>query len=207
MEQINLGVTETSVEDKANIISDICGALTANKPLAAEEILRTQYPFTALSKVGRRYSPKQSMLIFVRDGFLDRYSGKRLIFPGTLRLISRSLPIAFPYHPNWKMDACHYAFWELFPTIDHIQPIARGGADNDANWITTCQLRNSAKANFTIDELGWTIWPSGDTQNWDGLTRWFLNAIDKDRSLLADSYLKSWHAAAYQWLNSILPPA
>jgi len=61
------------------------------------------------------------------DGFIDRYSGQRLVFPGALRLLSHLLPAQFPFHTNWKTDSCHLAFYELFPTIDHVVPISRGG--------------------------------------------------------------------------------
>lgn len=58
--------------------------------------------------------------LFVRDGFIDRYRGTRLVYPPTLRLISEELPEQFPYHRNWKMSETHHAFWELTPTVDHI---------------------------------------------------------------------------------------
>jgi hypothetical protein len=108
---------------------------------------------------------------FHQDGFIDCYSGQRLIFPGTLRLLSLCLPEEFPFHSNWKMDRTHPAFWELFPTIDHIVPIARGGEDAETNWVTTSQLQNSAKANWTLKELRWTLVPAGSVEEWDGLIR------------------------------------
>jgi hypothetical protein len=78
---------------------------------------------------------------------VDRYSGLPLVFPGVLRLLSRLLPQEFPFHPNWKMAETHPAYWELFPTIDHVLPVSRGGVDSDVNWVTTSMLRNAAKAN------------------------------------------------------------
>ena len=97
------------------------------RPGQASTILAAEYPFTPLPNAGRNYSPGQCMAVFVRDGFIDRYSGRRLVFPGTLRLLSLLLPQEFPFHSNWKTDACHSAFWELFPTIDHVVPVSRGG--------------------------------------------------------------------------------
>jgi hypothetical protein len=35
------------------------------------------------------------MAVFARDGFVDRYSGERLVFPGTLRLLAKLLPNEF----------------------------------------------------------------------------------------------------------------
>ena len=93
--------------------------------------------------------------VFARDGFVDRYSGDKLVFPGTLlRLLSALMPDEFPAHPNWKMSASHVMYWELCPTIDHLVPVARGGADNESNYVTISMLRNSAKAHWTLEELG-----------------------------------------------------
>ena len=46
-------------------------------------------------------------------------------------------------------------YWELIATIDHYLPVTRGGVDAPPNWMTTSQARNSAKLNWTVDELGW----------------------------------------------------
>ena len=40
-------------------------------------------------------------------------------------------------------------------TIDHVIPVARGGADDESNVVTTSMLRNSAKSNWLLDEVGW----------------------------------------------------
>ena len=133
--------------------------------------------------------------MFLGDGFIDRYSGTQLVFPGVLRLLARLLPAEFPAHPNWKMSASHIIYWELFPTVDHVVPIARGGTDKN-NWITTSMVLNSAKSNWTLDELRWTLLPSGDPGTWDGLLRWFLAFISRSPEHLADSYIKTWHSAA-----------
>jgi len=69
----------------------------------------------------------------------------------------------------------HSGYWELFPTIDHITPVARGGTNEESNLATTSMVRNAAKANFTLEELGWKLFPKGDATEWDGLTRWFLD--------------------------------
>ncbi len=94
------------------------------------------------------------------------------------------------------MAATHPAYWELFPTIDHVLPLARGGADSDTNWVTTSMLRNAAKANWTLEELGWRLLPPGSLADWDGLMRPFLEFVDSDRSVLEDRYLRQWHSAA-----------
>ena len=87
----------------------------------------------------------------------------------------------------------HSAYWELVPTIDHIYPIAKGGIDDEKNWVTTSMKNNSIKSNYTIDEIHWKLYPKGDISAWDGLTNLFLELVNKDNELLKDSYIKSWY--------------
>jgi hypothetical protein len=111
------------------------------------------------------------------------------------------LPMEFPFHKNWRTDACHFAFYELFPTIDHLVPVSRGGADSEANWISTSMIRNAAKANFTIEELGWCLLPAGDIRDWDGLTRWFLQQVTIRKELRENVYFRTWYEAAKKVLS------
>ncbi len=183
-------------EDRSHTVSAICDALMENDRAMASGIARRDYPFTPIHAAKRRYTELQSLKVFVRDGFIDRYSGSRLVFPATLRLLSKLLPEDFPAHPNWKMSESHIAYWELFPTVDHVTPIARGGADTEKNWVTASMLRNSAKSNWTMEELGWRLFPRGDVRLWDGLMFWFLRYVESYPSLLQDSYLRRWHRVA-----------
>jgi hypothetical protein len=185
--------------DGTAVLTEVCNALANRETDAAAAILNARFPFAPFTKVSRQYSPCQCMSVFWRDGFIDRYSGRRLVFPGTLRLLSMMLPEHFPYHKNWRTDACHIAFWELFPTIDHVVPVSRGGADTDENWVSTSMLRNSAKAGFLLEELGWTLCPPGLLQDWNGLTAWFLDEATKNPLLLRDPYLSRWSVAANTW--------
>lgn len=184
------------MEDKATVLKDVRAALDLGRAEAAAGILRERYPFIRLVNAGRQGSFNRDMAVFVRDGFIDRYSGKKLVFPGTLRWISKLLPDQFPFHRNWRTDACHSGYWELFPTIDHITPVARGGTNEESNLVTISMVRNAAKANFTLEELGWKLFPKGDATEWDGLTRWFLDRAQNDATLHSDDYLRKWFAAA-----------
>ena len=182
--------------DRAAIIGRALQTLCRGGRAAARDLLRAEYPFIAVTPEGRRYTEVQSLQVFLRDGFVDRYSGQPLVFPGVLRLLSRLLPQEFPFHPNWKMAETHPAYWELFPTIDHVLPVSRGGVDGDVNWVTTSMVRNAAKANWTLEELGWSLRPVGSLVDWDGLMGSFLKFVDSDRSVLEDVYLRRWHSAA-----------
>ena len=52
---------------------------------------------------------------------------------------------------------------------------------------------NSIKSNYTIDEIHWKLYPKGNIADWDGLTSEFLKLVDQDKTLLGDSYIKSWY--------------
>ena len=159
----------------------------------AVKIIREEYPFTVLKRSKRKYTDAQKMKQYIKDGFIDRYTGQRLVNPGVLKVISYYFPDDFPYHPNWKMDSCHNAYWELIPTIDHIYPIALGGADSEENYATTSMLHNSIKNNWTLEQLQWSLYPPGDIKEWDGLTGLFVSLVDKNRQLLNDAYIKRWY--------------
>jgi hypothetical protein len=182
---------------KVDVLADVCAAVAAGDMHLARETARAGYPHVALGNAGRRYTELERTQIFTRDGFIDRYSGARLVFPGTLRLLSLKLPAEFPFHPNWKMDVCHPMYWELYPTIDHVQPVARGGSDSAENWVCTSMLRNGAKANWTLEELGWELLPGGEMTVWDGLLGWFIERTAAEPGLeREDKVVRTWLSSA-----------
>ena len=180
-------------KEKCNIISDIADMLLENNKTAAKSIICQKYPHTYYEIEKRTYTITQKMKQFIRDGFIDRYTGEKLLNPGMLKTISYYFPNEFPYHPHWKMTETHIAYWELIPTIDHIYPIAKGGEDDEKNWVTTSMKNNSIKSNYTIDEIHWKLYPRGDISEWDGLTSEFLQLVKNDEELLKDAYIKSWY--------------
>ena len=188
--------------ERTEVIKNICESLLRGDKAGAQNCARKEYPFKPFqTKKGSGYSEFQSMQIFIRDGLIDRYSGDKLLFPGILRLLSNILPEEFPFRKNWKMTETHIVYWELFPTIDHVIPVAHGGNNDKSNLVTTSMQRNLAKLNSTIDELGWKLQPAGQFNKWDGLTGLFLNFAYSDSSILNDPYLKRWHNAAIRALK------
>ncbi|WP_417394402.1 HNH endonuclease [Gimesia chilikensis] len=178
------------------VVQRACDAIGGGNLAGAKEMIRSGYPFTATQSLDRRYSDKEKTKVFIRDGFIDRYSGERLVYPPVLRLLSSLMPEEFPFHSNWKMSECHIAYWQLYPTIDHIVPVTRGGIDEESNWVCTSQIRNSAKANWLLEELGWELQPPGDLQEWDGLFHWFLEYVEQHPEIKEDSWLRSWGSTA-----------
>ena len=152
---------------KGEVLKRVAINLLGKNKIEAIKIIQNDYPFVHLEREKRTYSDKQKIKQFIKDGFIDRYSGQRLVNPGLLKVISHYLPDVFPYHPHWKMDECHNAYWELIPTVDHIHPIALGGTDSEENYATTSMLHNSIKNNWTLDQLQWTLYPAGDYTEWD----------------------------------------
>ena len=182
--------------DNIESLVAVCGSLSASKPSEAAAILSEHYPFQPAPITPRRYGPRESTAVFVRDGFIDRYSGQPLIFPPVLRLISAALPSDFPFHPNWKTDVTHSAYWEVGATVDHLYPVTLGGDDGPSNWVTTSMALNSAKMNWTLDELGWELHPPGDFSEWDGLLGWFLEYAEENPGSMKGSNVKQWYRAA-----------
>jgi hypothetical protein len=185
---------------KSETIRDICQALLDDKRARAKQIVRSVYPFNPTLPDKRRNDPASMMKVFLRDGFIDRYSGGMLVFPGVLRLLSHYMPDEFPFHPNWKMTDTHIAYWELIPTVDHIIPISRGGPDRESNLVTTSMVRNAAKTNWTLEELGWSLHPPGDIRKWDGLIKQFIALVEQDAALLGQRPIKKWYDLAVKSL-------
>ena len=82
--------------------------------------------------------------------------GERLFFPGVLLLLGQLFPQAFPRpesNEGWRVGKCHWIYWRLWPTLDHVVPVARGGHPTDeSNLVTTSQVINTAKSVWTAEE-------------------------------------------------------
>jgi hypothetical protein len=169
--------------NKAAVIESVCEALQRGDTSTAAQILSDRYP-NPTPPIGKgNVGSEKRLRVFLRDGFLDRYSGSPLVLPGT-------------YQRHWKAGECHPAFWQLAATVDHVVPVTLGGSNEEANLVTTSMQRNMAKGNFALEELNWTLHPPGDG-SWDGLTAWFVRYVkDNLRRLIADSQVKEWYLVA-----------
>jgi hypothetical protein len=178
--------------EKREKIRTVCDALAKGDRSSAIELLR-EYPRAPARRVVRSYGAVTMTRIFVRDGFLDRYTRARLVYPPVLRLLWLILKDEFPYHPNWKTTDTHPAFWELQATVDHKDPVTLGGPNDDDNLVTTSMARNNAKMNYTLQELGWTLYDPGRFEDWDGLLHWFLRYPARETGLLDDGRVDRWY--------------
>jgi len=186
----------TAVLERCSTLAAVGQALLAGEHDVASQLLGDHYPFVRAAAIERKYTALESTRVFVRDGFIDRYSGARLIYPPALRLISDALPAEFPYHLHWKTDRTHPAYYELAATIDHLIPVTRGGPDDEPNWVTTSMARNSAKMNWSLDELGWTLHPAGRFEDWDGMLGWFVDYVAAKPELRSQAWVRQWSTAA-----------
>jgi len=192
--------------DPAHAIETACRYLSKDDPAGAAHTIATEYPFAPKPNGSQSYPARFMTKVFVRDGFIDRYRGTRLMFPPVLRLLSLYLPSEFPYHKNWKMNECHPAYWELLATIDHVIAVAGGGSTDEANCVSCSMLTNGIKSNWTLEQLQWTLLPEGDIEKWDGMAGWFLSEIHRNPALLDDgpaaAYLKQWYGPAKEFVRT-----
>jgi len=127
------------------------------------------------------------LAIWRRDGFRCRYSGVRLVLPQALELLSIILPEEFPYddHPHGAYARTHVAMWELWPAIDHVQPIATSRDTESSNClgnlVTTSARINAEKSSSTLEELGWALQPPEPLSTWDGLVGWYTRYLTRNQ--------------------------
>jgi 5-methylcytosine-specific restriction endonuclease McrA len=150
-------------------------------------------PFTPRRRDKHHISDRDKLRIFLKDGFIDRYTGLQVWHLCALRLFAEFMPDLLPYHKNGRLDQCHILHWDLSPAVDHIVPVTRGGGHDPKNWITTSWGKNTIKSNMSLDELGWNTYPGGDLKDWDGGTGWFLGAIEHRIDLRHKAPFGRWH--------------
>lgn len=187
--------------EKISSIKDAAASLLSGRVNDAARVLKENCPHKVITVAARRYTVCEKMRLFCRDGFIDRYSGDKLVNPGILKILSYYCPKEFPYHPHWKTSETHIAYWELTPTIDHVIPVALGGIDDASNWVTTSMLHNQIKSVWTLEQLNWSLRERGDIREWDGLTQTFMKLVANDKNLLNDAYIKRWFEASAQYFE------
>ena len=101
--------------EKIDAIELSATMLLQGKFAEANAVIDKEYPFHKIVAQGRNYTDREKMEQFIRDGFIDRYSGQKLVNPGILKVLSYYMPETFPYHAHWKMEECHNAYWEFVP--------------------------------------------------------------------------------------------
>lgn len=183
------------IMDDLKVLIETANFLADGDKESAKDLIKARMPHKHIKYSSRSMSEYEKLKIYFRDGFIDRYSGKQLLFPNVLRLLSHELGEVFPYQKNWKMSECHVSYWNYMPTYDHLIPIARGGLDVAENIVTTSMLMNSIKSNWTIEEVEFRLYEKGDLSKWDGMTKWYREYIEKRGTPEIDDTFMKWHKA------------
>ena len=187
-------LSEENIVAAAEYLRKSCASGSVAIPMRATDPKSKRPPGRSV----RRYSATQKTELFVRDGFIDRYSGAHLVFPGVLRLLSHLFPSEFPYHPNLKYGVGHSWYWDLYPTVDHTEA---AGDDAEHNWVTTSMINNLVKSNASLDELGWILRASKIDPDWDGLLCWYVGYLAERPELHKVSFLKDRYKAGTRVLR------
>jgi len=173
-------------------IARICIELSSGDLETAARIADQELATPSGLKYHRRYTPKEETRLFLRDGFIDRFSGDRLVFPPVLFLVSLHLKTQFPYHSDLQPPGCHPMYWDLKPTIVQVAPDTQGHLPRptDPNWITTSIRRAAIKGNQAAQTLGWALFPPGNAAKWDGLLPWFMEFAEKTNEFKSQDFLQ-----------------
>ena len=159
-------------EFAVDALVETCAALSGDNVDRAAEIVRTKYPHRPPIEKRKSFTKNKQIEIFMRDGFIDRYSGERLLYPGVLCV------------------------------LDHIVSLAFGGTNDDDNLVCTSMKRNLAKSTSSLDEIGWKLHPPGKLEDWDGLTAWFLHCVDAHPQLLMNRDISGWYETAKKFFDN-----
>ena len=183
------------VEENVDVLKRAAEYILAGETEDAGFVIHKNYPFVPIKKETRTYGAGQQLEQFFKDGFIDRYFGAKMINPGMLRIFSEKLPKTFSFQSSGKTYECGVIYRDFQPSLDHIVPISRGGSNDPSNWITTSMKGNSAKCNYTLEQLNWQLYPKGDIQEWDGLSSLFIEMVQKEPELLNIKGVSSWYNA------------
>ena len=193
------------VEGLLRRLSNDSAASTAEAKSLAMQIAP---PFSRRERAKRKgIGRSKVMQVFLRDGFVDQYTGERLFFPGTLLLLGKLLPEPFVTPEDgkgWRVGECHWIYWRLWPTVEHLDPVARGGHNDDlARLVTTSQMVNSARGPWAADEVPEKIRIEridaevARGRRWDGMMVWFVEHVSRcPERFKGDGTLLAWHKAA-----------
>lgn len=180
----------------ARALIDVGTTAVASGPDRGAALLGEVWPHAVTPRTGRTITARQRLKIFKADGFRCRYTGDILLFPGYLRALSALWPDAFPYHRNGKSEVTHIAYWSHLASLEHVEPLATGGAEADDNWITTSMARNMVRSRFSLAALGWTVQPRAPLPDWDGGLGEMLDLLQAYPHLLDDekhgTALRQW---------------
>ena len=75
--------------DKITTIKQSAKSILTGNIESAKNLINKEYPFKKLKPEGRSYTDKEKYEQFVRDGFIDRYTGEKASFRTWLTAVAR----------------------------------------------------------------------------------------------------------------------
>lgn len=178
---VELLVARRVDEARAAILTIDLGAIEAVRHSRLAAVAGRRIPSSAPSLTGipRRSTERLKLAVFERDAWTCRICGARTIDLRVMKRVSALLPVELPYHPNWKFGASHLIYWTHTSSLEHVVPLARGGADDASNFVTTCYACNDARSHFLLEELGWALRIPSEP-GWMGLTEYLAALLVVD---------------------------
>jgi hypothetical protein len=116
---------------------------------------------------------------------------------GLARTGGRPGPLVY-HDPRWRRDRAPLLD-HLGAVVDHVEAFSRGGAHDEANFVTACNKCNARKNNRVVEEFQRAISPRpvkgryGEPTHWEGFSTIFL-VLARDRRDLSASE-RAWFAA------------
>lgn len=163
-----LGELDAARDVLEHLDLDMITAVRSSRLAAAARAIRAPRDLPGEPRT-RRTLAREKSETFARDHWTCRFCGAQTIDLQVLRRLSRLFPETLPFHPNWKFTESHLIYWTLSTSLEHVVPFARGGADEPANFVTTCYACNDARGDLLLHEIGWALQPIVETE-WQGLT-------------------------------------
>jgi hypothetical protein len=101
------------------------------------------------------------------------YCGEPVFFAPTLKLLEELSPGHGYFHPNGKNGEILPLFQWLWASVDHINPVTKGGENAESNYVTACWKCN-LKFNNLSPEQGKpkpvAVNKAVTQVNWDGFS-------------------------------------
>jgi 5-methylcytosine-specific restriction endonuclease McrA len=123
--------------------------------------------------------------VFRRDGWLCRWCHRPVVFAPALKLLEalaraqgHEEPLAY-HHPRWRRDRAPLLD-HLGAVIDHVEALSRGGAHEEANFVTACNKCNARKNDSAVHAFKAAVPASpvkgkyGEPVHWDGFSTLFV---------------------------------
>lgn len=84
------------VADMSAALAEVADHVAFGEIDVARRLAEQKLPFLPRKRMAKRLDERQMTEIMLRDGFIDRYTGLRVWYPGALRLLSEVMPDLVP---------------------------------------------------------------------------------------------------------------